>query len=62
MRISAELLSLDWDNLQGPTEYSILAESLREESTDSNGFLSLERFKPLDDQFAPKDESSRKVS
>lgn len=63
MRISAELLSLDWDNLQGPTEYSILAESLREESTDSNGFLSLERFKTaLDDQFAPKDESSRKVS
>lgn len=63
MRISAELLALDWDNLQAETEYSVVAELLKEEITDSNGFLSLDRFKSaLVEQFDPVDDSISKVS
>ncbi|RTR33201.1 AAA domain-containing protein [Shewanella atlantica] len=63
MRISAELLALDWDNLQAETEYSVVAESLKEETSDSNGFLSLDRFKAaLVEQFDPVDDSISKVS
>lgn len=63
MRISAELLSLDWDNLKAITEYSVVADILKEEVSDSNGFLTLERFKSaLVDQFEPLDNSISKVS
>lgn len=63
MRISAELLSLDWNCLDAKIEYPILAKSLREEIADNNSFLSLERFKSaLIAQFEPVDETLNKVS
>lgn len=63
MRISAELLFLEWNNLNAQTEYSAIAQSLIEEIADSNRFLSLERFKTaLIVQFEPVDDSIGKVS
>ncbi len=62
MRISAELLSLDWNNLHAQTEFSVIAKSLIEEIADNNRFLSLERFKAaLIEQFDPVDNAIGKV-
>jgi len=63
MRISAESLALNWDDLEAPTEYPVVADSLKYEISDSNGFLSLDRFKSaLDEQFNPVDDSAKKIS
>jgi superfamily I DNA and/or RNA helicase/serine/threonine protein kinase len=62
MRMTCELLGLDWDNLDNNTEHKSLVEIIKAERSDGFGFISLERFsQSLKDLYETSAESIKEI-